>query len=432
MRWKAWNKADKTLLTAAVLFAFALCLHLEFPKNPWADGLLFAAEAALVGGIADWFAVTAIFRKPLGFPYHTAILPRRRAAFVESSVTMVQKEFFSTRKIFTRLRSLQLLPLLFFQLEQRSTQDMILAQLLHYARRFILHLDNEASVQKIVNYIKFSLQDISADEALTQGRRWLEQDGHDRQLLRQFSHYLSEKAQGPEVREAIENILEQYQKEHTKGILGSFFAGLAFASNLVNFEEAAALMQEQLLLVLQELSEEGSELQQQFLTLFYHQLDDARENPEFQSFFENARRDFMAELPLTEIVHETLSLLKKKFLAAEGQQQDSLENLPQLRSRVLEILDMELKYGIALLKENQNLQREIDRLLYDLAARSALQAQTMVGTVVRSVLNRLTDEQMNRLVYEKVEPDLLWIRMNGSIVGFGVGVCLFLFLHFIN
>ena len=55
----------------------------------------------------------------------------------------------------------------------------------------------------------------------------------------------------------------------------------------------------------------------------------------------------------------------------------------------------------------------------------------MVGTVVRSVLSRLTDEQMNRLVYDKVEPDMLWIRMNGSIVGFGIGICLFFILQII-
>lgn len=69
-----WNKADKTLLLALLVFFIALWVHLMQPSNVFADGFLFCAEAALVGGIADWFAVTALFRKPLGFPYHTAIL----------------------------------------------------------------------------------------------------------------------------------------------------------------------------------------------------------------------------------------------------------------------------------------------------------------------------------------------------------------------
>ncbi len=73
MIWSDWNKADKTLLLALVVFFFSLCVHLQYPHSVVADGMLFCAEAALVGGIADWFAVTALFRKPRGFPYHTAI-----------------------------------------------------------------------------------------------------------------------------------------------------------------------------------------------------------------------------------------------------------------------------------------------------------------------------------------------------------------------
>ena len=57
MIWSDWNKADKTLLLALVVFFFSLCVHLQYPHSVVADGMLFCAEAALVGGIADWFAV---------------------------------------------------------------------------------------------------------------------------------------------------------------------------------------------------------------------------------------------------------------------------------------------------------------------------------------------------------------------------------------
>ena len=45
------------------------------------------------------------------------------------------------------------------------------------------------------------------------------------------------------------------------------------------------------------------------------------------------------------------------------------------------------------------------------------------------MLSRLTDDQLNHLVYDKVEPDLLWIRMNGSIVGSIIGLVLFAILQ---
>ncbi len=430
MGWSAWNKADKTLLTAAVLFAFALCLHLEYRGNIWANGLLFASEAALVGGIADWFAVTALFRKPLGFPYHTAILPRRRTAFIESSVIMVQQEFFSKRKLFGRLRSMQLVPMLFAQLEQKQTQEWILGQLLHYVRGFILHMDRQKQAEHIVTYLKLSLEQLSNEEIFSQSRHWLQKDARDQRLLSRVAGTISKKASGPPLRAAIEELLEAYQAKQTKGIMASFLAGLAHATNIVNFEEAAGMIQEQLLSILSELSEEGSSTQQQFLELLYVQLDEAEHNEDFMDFFTSLRKDFVNGLPLQEIVEESLFRLRESFLSGEKGREE-LSSLPMLRSRLREVLEIELSYCIRLLKENPYLQHEMDRLLYDLAARSALQAQSMVGTVVRSVLGRLTDEQMNRLVYDKVEPDMLWIRMNGSIVGFGIGICLFFILQII-
>ena len=54
------------------------------------------------------------------------------------------------------------------------------------------------------------------------------------------------------------------------------------------------------------------------------------------------------------------------------------------------------------------------------------------AVIVRDVLARLTDEQLNHLVYDKVEPDLLWIRMNGSIVGAGIGLIIFVILQIMH
>ena len=99
-----------------------------------------------------------------------------------------------------------------------------------------------------------------------------------------------------------------------------------------------------------------------------------------------------------------------------------------LHSRLAEILEAEYDRAIALMETDEELRHTVGHFLYDLIARSALHAQTLVGVIVESVLGRLTDEQLNHLVYDKVEPDLLWIRMNGSIVGAGIGLVMYLLL----
>src|SRR5687768_17736731 len=67
------------------------------------------AEAAMVGGIADWFAVTALFRHPLGIPIpHTAIIPARKDRIGRSLGNFVQNNFLSRDIIAARLENLRL------------------------------------------------------------------------------------------------------------------------------------------------------------------------------------------------------------------------------------------------------------------------------------------------------------------------------------
>ena len=63
-----------------------------------------------------------------------------------------------------------------------------------------------------------------------------------------------------------------------------------------------------------------------------------------------------------------------------------------------------------------------------MTARAALHAQPLVGVVAKSALDKLTEEQLNNLVYDKAEQDFIWIRLNGSIVGSVVGLAIFILI----
>ena len=148
-----WNTADKTLLCSVFAFLTALGFYILYPDNIVSEGLLFIAEAALVGGVADWFAVTALFKKPLGFPFHTAILPNRRQDFIDASVNMVQNEFFSRRTIFKKLSNVHLLPKLLEYLKAQEIRRAIIILIFNEIVGFISNLNKEAVAKKITNEI---------------------------------------------------------------------------------------------------------------------------------------------------------------------------------------------------------------------------------------------------------------------------------------
>src|SRR5438105_8842649 len=98
------RRATALLILATVIFFVTRILE---PRLPWIAIVRATAEAAMVGGLADWFAVTALFRHPLGIPIpHTAIIPARRAKITEGIVNMVQDEWLSPDVIGTRLARL--------------------------------------------------------------------------------------------------------------------------------------------------------------------------------------------------------------------------------------------------------------------------------------------------------------------------------------
>ena len=407
MIWSDWNKADKTLLLALVVFFFSLCVHLQYPHSVVADGMLFCAEAALVGGIADWFAVTALFRRPLGFSWHTAILPRRRGAFIEAAVTMVQQEFFSKKKLFTLIHQADLLVLVQNWLAKEDNQEKLAAWLLAGWKS----LDSELLATRVAAVVKDRLPALlTPEKSMEKLAAWLQQSGHAGELLRQLAIRLEAKAASPMVRQEIYRQLDAYKQEKTGTGMGAFFANLAQSMDLVNLDEATDLLQQQLQAMLKDLEVPGSKAQEETLSVLFEKLIILAKNESFKQGFSHG---------ITKLLEN--DLLKNIF-------QDALTSVatqPEASQNLQVFLQVEIQHWLAELQQDDGLQQKINHFLYDLVARSVLQAQSMIGDIVRSVLGRMTDEQLNRLVYDKVEPDLLWIRMNGSIVGAGIGFCIF-------
>jgi uncharacterized membrane-anchored protein YjiN (DUF445 family) len=98
--------AASLLLFAAAVFVVAVTVG--HGHGGWGY-LQAAAEAAMVGGLADWFAVTALFRYPLGIPIpHTAIIPRKKDQIGESLASFVQQNFLTQTVVGERLAAAEI------------------------------------------------------------------------------------------------------------------------------------------------------------------------------------------------------------------------------------------------------------------------------------------------------------------------------------
>ena len=101
-------KAAATGLLVAMAALFVAARSFEH-QYPWLAFVKAFAEAAMVGGLADWFAVTALFRHPLGLPIpHTAIIPRNKDRIAESLASFLRENFLIASVVARRMRHIDL------------------------------------------------------------------------------------------------------------------------------------------------------------------------------------------------------------------------------------------------------------------------------------------------------------------------------------
>src|SRR5947209_10081509 len=96
--------ATGLLVVMAAVFAVARALEPHYPALSYVKAF---AEAAMVGGLADWFAVTALFRHPLGLPIpHTAIIPRNKDRIGEALASFLKENFLIPSVVARRMRNI--------------------------------------------------------------------------------------------------------------------------------------------------------------------------------------------------------------------------------------------------------------------------------------------------------------------------------------
>ncbi|MFD9885270.1 DUF445 domain-containing protein [Streptomyces alboflavus] len=144
----------KLTATGLLLFVAVVYVLAKWAQNtgagPWAGYVAAAAEAGMVGALADWFAVTALFRHPLGIPIpHTAIIPKKKDQLGASLGDFVGENFLSRTVVRQRLRAVGIGSRLGTWLAEPEHADRVTAELAT-ALRGALTVLRDSDVQAVV------------------------------------------------------------------------------------------------------------------------------------------------------------------------------------------------------------------------------------------------------------------------------------------
>ncbi len=136
-------------LLAVAVAVFVVARHFE-PEHSWAGYVRAFAEAAMVGALADWFAVTALFRHPLRLPIpHTAIIPKRKDEIGRGLGEFVQGNFLTPEVLLPKIRGAHIADRLAGWLGQDDAANRVVSTVADGARN-ALHGVDDAEMTSIV------------------------------------------------------------------------------------------------------------------------------------------------------------------------------------------------------------------------------------------------------------------------------------------
>jgi uncharacterized membrane-anchored protein YjiN (DUF445 family) len=139
------------LAVAAVLYAVSL----QLSSDGFGGFLRAGSEAAMVGGLADWFAVTALFRRPLGLPIpHTGLVPRKKDDLAQKLGEFVTGHFLTREVVVEQVRSADVLTRVGRKLREPDVADRVARELAFNASAVLAAMDEEAVVASALELLR--------------------------------------------------------------------------------------------------------------------------------------------------------------------------------------------------------------------------------------------------------------------------------------
>jgi uncharacterized membrane-anchored protein YjiN (DUF445 family) len=387
--------ATGLLMAMAVVFVAARLLQ---PRYGQLGFVAAFAEAAMVGALADWFAVTALFRAPLGLPIpHTAIIPNNKDRIGESIANFLEHNFMTQEVLSEELRQV----------------DFAGA-----AARWLAVPENSKAVSRqIVSGIPAVFRMIEDDDVQhfmqnTAGRavgnlRFAPFLGEilailvsDRRHQAMFDHLISMASRALEQNRPF---IRQKVHERTPRWLPAIID-----------EKLADRLMEEALEILEEMKQEDSEWRARFQQAAQEQIEKLRTSPEYEE-------------KIGTLIHGTLShpLFRDYALTVwHDIKQRLLADVASDDSRVLLQLDKAVRIFSEGLLQDEAVRSKLNHWIRTFATEAIVSRREVIASLVERVIKKWDADTVSRKFELYVGRDLQYIRINGTLVGGMVGLVL--------
>lgn len=400
----ARHKRVATGLFILMTLLLALMLYLQKIgiNTPWIQAIKAFAEAAMVGALADWFAVVALFKHPLNLPIpHTNLIERHQKELGQNLGTFVVDNFFTPRQIRPYVTQIKLTQIAKHFLQDPKNKTLIVASLQQKMLEYVKNAPSTTFLPLIEKEMERMVEKVDAQALLGIGVQQLIEEGKHLKvldfLLDKSSVYLleSKSAIGNKVAEKFANI----------PLIGGLAA--SFAPTIGN-----------------EIAQEGAKY---ILEIKSNPSHPIRKNADQEA------KQWAAEFSTSQKWKEYTEDLKRKLIGKDFLSRTAEEIFTNLQERI--IADLQQENSLIL----QQISALLEKIVVEMEQHPRLDAwgqkkmyhfvmrhKKEVSTLIHNTVSGWESKDLSQKLELEVGKDLQYIRINGTLVGGSVGLLIYL------
>ena len=399
-------KMFATGLFALMAVIFVVMTILE-KKNPahWIGYIRAFSEAAMVGALADWFAVTALFHYPLGIRIpHTNLIENSKERIGDNLGNFVVENFLSPQNIRPYIQKLKISSFVGDWLSKERNQENLMKELSNIVLDILNKLDDTEVVNFIGKKAKEMTDDVKINEIIGNGLDYvLDKNDHQRfitNLSKQIKEYVLNNQKMVKERVKSESFF-LIPKFVDDGIAEKITKGLSNYFEEVELDENHSLRAE----ITQKLYEFSKEIQTE---------------EKWVEEFRTIKNDFLKEEKIQQYSTDIWNSIKKSLSKELEEEQSALKNY--LRKNLTELSKN--------LKTDEVFQNKIDHWIRVTAYKYILKNTHQFGALISSTVGNWEGKELSEKLELEVGKDLQFIRVNGTIVGGFVGLIIYTVTEF--
>ena len=401
-KYKAFATGLFVLMT--VIFIITTILQ-KNDDSHWIGYIRAFSEAAMVGALADWFAVTALFNYPLGLKIpHTNLIENSKERIGDNLGNFVVSNFLSPQNIRPYIQKLKVSHFVGDWLSKERNQDKLVNEVSNIVLDILNKLDDAAVVNFIGKKAKEMSDDLKINQIVGNGIEYVLNKNDHQRLITNLSKQIKDYVVNNQ-----EMVKERVKKE-------SYFLVPKFVDDAIAEKITSGLSK-----YFDEVeNDENHSLRNEITKKLYSFSQEVQTEQKWEDEFRGIKNDFLKEEKLHQYSKDIWNSIKKSLSKELEEEQSALKNY--LKKNLSELSQN--------LQTDEKFQHKIDHWVRVTAYKYILKNTHQFGDLISSTVGNWQGKELSEKLELEVGKDLQFIRVNGTLVGGLVGLIIYTIANF--